>query len=89
MPAGIDYSYYQTTHSSHHRIEIRQYWSVPVSALGELHNQAQWAALQSVVMVVSERRLWNKTTYKVRFYLSSDLLAMLKCKRVPSALTGK
>jgi predicted transposase YbfD/YdcC len=69
--AQLDYSYYQTTESNHHRIEIRQYWSVPVAALGGVHNQAQWKGLQSVVMVVSERRLWNKTTYNVRFYLSS------------------
>jgi predicted transposase YbfD/YdcC len=69
--AGIDYSYYQTTHSTHHRLERRQYWSVPVSALGRLDNQTQSAGLQSVVMVVSERRAWNNTTYEVRFYLSS------------------
>jgi len=27
--------------------------------------------LQSLGMVVSERRLWNKTTYEVRYYISS------------------
>lgn len=69
--AGVDYSYYQNTSSNHHRIETRQYWSVPVAALGGLHNQQAWKGLQSVVMVVSERRLWNKTTHEVRFYLSS------------------
>ena len=58
----------KTTSSGYGRIEIRQYWSVPVSALGELTNQEQWSGLKSVGMVVCERRLWNKTTVEVRFY---------------------
>ena len=36
-----------------------------------LTNQEQWSCLQSVGMVVCERRLWNKTTLEVRFYISS------------------
>lgn len=68
---GIKHSYHQTTESGHGRIEIRQYWSVPVCQLGELPNQQQWSGLRSVGMVVCERRLWNKTTIEVRFYISS------------------
>jgi predicted transposase YbfD/YdcC len=44
---------------------------VTVSELPPLHNQSLWTGLKTVVMVVSERRLWNKTTTEVRFYLSS------------------
>lgn len=62
---------YQTCESGHHRIETRQYFSVPIGVLGKVHNQHQWKGLQSVVMVVSERRLWNRTTREVRFYISS------------------
>jgi predicted transposase YbfD/YdcC len=69
--AGIEHSYHQTTESAHGRISIRQYWSVPVSELDALPNQQQWSRLQSVGMVVCERRLWNKTTIEVRFYVSS------------------
>lgn len=69
--AGIEYSYHHTTESAHGRIEIRQYWSVPVEQLGELPNQQKWLGLQSVGMVVCERRLWNKTTIEVRLYISS------------------
>jgi predicted transposase YbfD/YdcC len=69
--AGIEHSYHETTEAGHGRIEIRQYWSVPVSALGELTQQKQWSGLKSVGMVVCERRLWNKTTLEVRFYISS------------------
>jgi predicted transposase YbfD/YdcC len=44
---------------------------VAVSELSSLHNQSLWTGLKTVVMVVSERRLWNKTTTEVRFFLSS------------------
>lgn len=57
--------------AGHHRLETRQVWSVPVSALPQLHGQADWQDLSSVVMVIRERRLWNKTTREVQFYLSS------------------
>ena len=67
----IEHSYYKTTSSGHGRIEIRQYWSVPVSALGELATLEQWSGLKSVGIVACERRLWNKTTVEVRFYISS------------------
>lgn len=66
---GIEHSYHQTTESAHGRIEIRQYWSVPVEGLNELPNQQQWSGLRSVGMVVCERRLWNKTTIEVHFYI--------------------
>lgn len=69
--AGMEHSYHETTEAGHGRIQIRQYWSVPVSALGELTQQKQWSGLKSVGMVVCERRLWNKTTLEVRFYISS------------------
>lgn len=43
--------------------------SVPVSALGEVHQPKLWAGLQSLVMVVRVRRLRNKTTRDVQFYV--------------------
>lgn len=68
---GVDHSYHHTTESAHGRIEIRKYWSVPVEQLGEMPNQEKWLGLRSVGMVICERRLWNKTTIEVRFYISS------------------
>jgi predicted transposase YbfD/YdcC len=68
---GIDVSYDHRIEKGHHRTEIRQVWSIPISALGELYQPKIWAGLQSVVMVVRERRLWNQTTREVHFYLSS------------------
>jgi predicted transposase YbfD/YdcC len=69
--AGREHSYYQQIEGGHHRVEKRQIWTVPVSELPPLHNQSLWTELKTVVMVISERRLWNKTTTEVRFYLSS------------------
>jgi len=44
---------------------------VGVSELPPFHNHSLWTGLKTVVMVVSERHLWNKITTEVRFYLSS------------------
>jgi predicted transposase YbfD/YdcC len=68
---GREHSYYQQIEAGHHRVEKRQIWTVAVSELSSLHNQSLWTGLKTVVMIVSERRLWNKTTTEVRFYLSS------------------
>src|SRR4028119_817260 len=69
--SGREHSYYQQIEAGHHRVEKRQIWTVAVSELPSLHNQSLWTGLKTVVMIVSERRLWNKTTTEVRFYLSS------------------
>ena len=68
---GREYSYYEQVEAGHHQGEKRQVWTVDVSELPPLHNQALWTGLKTVVMIVSERRLWNKTTTATRFYLSS------------------
>ena len=83
----IEYSCHEEVESGHHRIEKRQHgdwicpltrgiprrqvYSVPVTALPALHNQNKWKELKTVVMVLSERQLWNKKTSDVRFYISS------------------
>ena len=68
---GINLSYHETVETGHHPIETRQVWAVPVSQLPPLHRQRQWVGLTTVVMVLSRRQLWNKTTTAVRFYISS------------------
>lgn len=68
---GVDVSYDKRIEKGHHRTEIRQVWSVPVYAIGELYQPRIWTGLQSVVMVVRVRHLWNKTTREVQFYLTS------------------
>lgn len=69
--SGIAHSYDQRVEAGHHRQENRQIWAVPVAAIGDLYQPSPWAGLQTVVMVVRVRHLWNKTTREVQFYLSS------------------
>jgi len=68
---GIDVSYDKRIEKGHHRTEIREVWTVPVSAIGNIYQPQPWAGLKSVVMVVRVRHLWNKTTREVQFYLTS------------------
>ncbi|WP_445247578.1 ISAs1 family transposase [Microcoleus sp. OTE_8_concoct_300] len=65
---GREYNYHEQVEAGHHRVEKRQVWTVDVSELPPLHNQALWTGLKTVVLIVSERRLWNKTTTEARFY---------------------
>lgn len=69
--AGIEHSFDQRVEAGHHRREHRRVWAVPLAAMGELYKSAQWAGLQTVVMVKRIRQLWNKTTEETMFYLSS------------------
>ena len=68
---GREYSYYEQIEAGHHRVEKRQVWTVDVSELQPLPNQELWSGLKTVVKIVSEGRLWNKTITESRFYLSS------------------
>lgn len=82
---GITFSYDQRVEKGHHRTEKRQVWSVPVSQLPPLHQQSDWLGLQTVVMVVRVRHLWNQTTREVQFYLTSlesDALILGKAIRL-------
>lgn len=68
---GVIFSYDERVEKGHHRTEKRQVWTVPISQLPPLHQQADWLGLKTVVMVVRVRHLWNKTTREVQFYLTS------------------
>jgi len=81
---GITFSYDERVEKGHHRTEKRQVWTVPISQLPQLHQQADWLGLKTVVMVVRMRRLWNKTTHEVQFYLTSlDSDALLLGRAIP------
>lgn len=69
--AGIAHTFDKRVEGAHHRLEKRLVWAVPLSAMGSLYQSAQWARLQTVVMVSRVRHLWNKTTHEVMFYLTS------------------
>jgi len=66
-----EYSNYQQIETGHHRLEKREVIALSISSLPRLRNQSLWTDLRTVVMVKSQRKLWNKTTTEVRFYISS------------------
>jgi len=68
---GIEHSYYEQTESNHHRIELRQVWVVPLSAVPELANAHLWKGLNAIVMVRRKRTLWNKVEEEVSYYITS------------------
>jgi predicted transposase YbfD/YdcC len=68
---GIEHSYYERTEPNHHRIEYRQVWVVPLSAVPELANAHLWTGLNAIVMVRRKRTLWNKVEEEVSYYITS------------------
>lgn len=68
-----------TCEAGHHRLEKRCFWQVPAEEVFSPTKIAQWAGLKTLVIEQSSpkgyrfayRTLWNKTTYGVRFFLSS------------------
>lgn len=68
---GVAYTQHQACESGHHRIESRTLWRFPATQVFSLDQQLEWTGLQSLVVVHSKRRLWNRITSQVRFFLSS------------------
>jgi len=68
---SVEYTQHQHCQSGHHRIESRTVWRFPAAQLFSPAQQMAWAGLQSLVVVQSNRRLWNQDTLEVRYFLSS------------------
>lgn len=68
---AIEYTQYQDTEAGHHRIESRTIWQIPAAQVFSAEQLQRWAGLQSLVVVQSHRRLWNKDTIETRYFLSS------------------
>lgn len=69
--SDIEFSYSDRTEAGHHRVEHRQVWAVPITQVAHLPQVHKWRGLTTLVMVKRERRLWNKTTFEVCFYITS------------------
>ncbi len=63
--------YFQGVESGHHRVETRQVWVVPAKKVFSSSVCSHWSGLKSLVVIRSQRRLWNQTTCETRFFLSS------------------
>ena len=57
--------------AAHHRIETRTVWQVPAEQVFSPSQMKDWLGLKTLVVVESVRRLWNKETREVRFFISS------------------
>lgn len=65
----VDYA--QGVESGHHRIESRSCWVVNASDIFPDSVCQRWAGIKSVVVLRSQRQLWNRTTCETRFFISS------------------
>jgi len=69
---GLDHDYHRTINKGHDRIEIRECWTLSgVASLSVLSGQQDWAGLQTVARIRSERRHNGDITSDERFYISS------------------
>jgi predicted transposase YbfD/YdcC len=69
--ATVDYSEHHHAESGHNRIESRTLWQFSAAQVFSSAQQSNWSGLQSLVIVHSNRRLWNQDTSEVRYFLSS------------------
>jgi len=68
--ATLDHA--KTTNKGHGRIDTRECWSTSnPEYLNRLRGFHQWAGLKSIVMIIATRRIGDKETKHVRFYISS------------------
>jgi predicted transposase YbfD/YdcC len=68
---AIEHTQYQQTEAGHHRIESRTIWQIPAAHVFCPEQLQHWAGLRTLVVVHSQRRLWNKDTAETRYFLSS------------------
>lgn len=82
---GAPYGYAKTVHKDHGRIEIRQCWSISdPEYLTTIRDSVRWQGLKSLVMIISERRIGEKTEQQTSYYitsLESDPEKILRAKR--------
>jgi predicted transposase YbfD/YdcC len=67
-----DCDYHKTVEKGHGRIEIRECWATAhPEYLAALYKPEQWASLQTVVMIRTERRIGEKVETETRYYITS------------------
>lgn len=79
------YSYAKTVNKDHGRIEIRQCWTISdPEYLANVRELTRWTGVQSLVMILSERRIGEEVEIQDRYYISSlesNAEKILKAKR--------
>jgi predicted transposase YbfD/YdcC len=69
---GIPHSYTKIVNKDHGRIEIRQCWTISDPAyLANIRDLKRWAGIQTLVMILSERRIGEESEVQDRYFISS------------------
>jgi len=70
--AGIPHSYAKWVNKDHGRIEIRQCWTISdPEYLANIRDLKRWQGLQTLVMILSERRIGDEVEVQDRYFISS------------------
>jgi len=81
----VPHSYAKTVNKDHGRIEIRQCWTIAAPEyLANIRNLQRWAGIQTLVMILSERRIGDVVEVQDRYFISSlesDANKILQAKR--------
>jgi predicted transposase YbfD/YdcC len=82
---GVPHSYAKTVNKDHGRIEIRQCWTISdPEYLANIRNLQRWTGIQTLVMILSERRIGDVVEVQERYFISSlesDAHKILQAKR--------
>jgi predicted transposase YbfD/YdcC len=82
----VQHDYCRTVNKGHGRLEIRRCWVIDdPDFLAYLRQRAAWKGLTSIIMVDGERRLGDKITHQIRYYISS---LKADAKRILAAVRG-
>lgn len=69
---GIPHSYAKTVNKDHGRIEIRQCWTISdPEYLANIRDLNRWEGIQTLVMILSERRIDDEIEVQDRYFISS------------------
>lgn len=69
---GIPHSYAKTVNKDHGRIEIRQCWTISdPEYLANIRDLKRWEGIQTLVMILSERRIGDESEVQDRYFISS------------------
>ena len=83
--AGIPHSYAKWVNKDHGRIEIRQCWTISdPEYLANIRDLKRWQGLQTLVMILSERRIGDEVEVQDRYFitsLESNAEKILRAKR--------
>ncbi len=69
---GIPHSYAKLINKDHGRIEIRQCWTISdPEYLANIRDLKRWEGIQTLVMILSERRIEDEIEVQDRYFISS------------------